>query len=89
MVLLGCASGVSKRTPLSKKLKSKRAAVKVSDADIDEVIVRMQQSFASKKEAEREAKNGDEAVIDFVGKKDDVAFDGGKSDCIWTCKSES
>ena len=62
-----------------KKLKSKRAAVKVSDADIDEVIVRMQQSFASKKEAEREAKNGDEAVIDFVGKKDDKPFDGGSA----------
>lgn len=62
-----------------KKLKSKRAAVKVSDADIDEVIVRMQQSFASKKEAEREAKNGDEVVIDFVGKKDDKPFDGGSA----------
>jgi trigger factor len=37
----------------------------------------MQQNFAEKKEVKRAAKNGDEVIIDFVGKKDDVAFDGG------------
>ena len=60
-----------------KKLKVSIDKVSVSDKDIDEVIERIRQGFAEKKEVERAAKLGDEAVIDFVGKKDDVAFDGG------------
>lgn len=60
-----------------KKLNKKAEAVKVSEEDINDVVERMRQGFAEKKEVEREAKDGDETVIDFVGKKDDVAFDGG------------
>ncbi len=60
-----------------KKLKVKRAIEKVDKKDIDEVVERLRTNLAEKKEVEREAKNGDEVVIDFVGKKDDVAFDGG------------
>jgi len=37
----------------------------------------MREGFAEKKDVNRAAKDGDETVIDFVGKKDDVAFDGG------------
>lgn len=62
-----------------KKLKSKRPAAKVTDADVDEVIERMRQSFATKKEVKRAAKSGDETVIDFVGRKDDKPFDGGSA----------
>lgn len=60
-----------------KKLKAKKNVEKVEDADIDEIIDRMRTNFAEKQEVEREAKLGDETIIDFVGKKDDVAFDGG------------
>lgn len=60
-----------------KKLTSKPAKVTVSSKEVDEIIDRMRASFADKKEVERAAKTGDEVVIDFVGKKDAVAFDGG------------
>jgi trigger factor len=60
-----------------KKLGVKAEKVAVKDADINDVIERMRAGFAEKKEVERAAKDGDETVIDFVGKKDDVPFDGG------------
>lgn len=60
-----------------KKLKAKRDVKKVSQKEIDEVVERLKQNLADKKEVKREAKMGDETVIDFVGKKDDEAFDGG------------
>ena len=60
-----------------KKLKAKRDVKEVSKKDLDEVIDRLKQNLADKKEVKREAKLGDETVIDFVGKKDDEAFDGG------------
>ena len=60
-----------------KKLNVKAEKTAVKAADIDDVIERMRQGFAEKKDVERAAKDGDETVIDFVGKKDDVPFDGG------------
>ena len=60
-----------------KSLTSEKPVVKVAKKDIDEVIDRMLKGMGEKKETDEAAKNGDEAVIDFVGKKDDVAFDGG------------
>lgn len=60
-----------------KKLSKKAEKVTVADSDVDEVIERMRQGFAEKKDVERAAKDGDETVIDFIGKKDGVAFDGG------------
>lgn len=60
-----------------KKLKAKVEKVEVTGKDIDEVIGRILKGFAEKKDVDRAAKNGDETVIDFVGKKDGVAFDGG------------
>lgn len=62
-----------------KKLKAKKSAVKVEKKDVDEIIERMQQNFVEKTEVRRAAKNGDEVIIDFVGKKDGVAFDGGSA----------
>lgn len=62
-----------------KKLKSKKTDVKVEKTDIDEVIDRIKQQFAVKTDVDRKAKLGDEAIIDFEGKKDGVAFDGGTS----------
>jgi trigger factor len=60
-----------------KKLKITTKKVTVAAKDIDEIIERMRAGFAEKKEVKRAAKNGDETTIDFIGKKDDVAFDGG------------
>ena len=60
-----------------KKLNVKAKKEAVKEADIAEVIERMRQGFAEKKDVTRAAKDGDETVIDFIGKKDDVAFDGG------------
>lgn len=60
-----------------KKLKAKKAKVSVSESDITDVIERMRAGMAEKKDVDRAAKDGDEVVIDFVGKKDGEAFEGG------------
>lgn len=60
-----------------KKLKVTKKKVTVAAKDIDDIIERMRAGFSEKKEVTRAAKKGDETTIDFVGKKDDVAFDGG------------
>ena len=63
-----------------KKLGVKKEAAKVSKKEVKETTDRILKNFAEKKKVEREAKNGDEVVIDFLGKKDGVAFDGGKAE---------
>ena len=68
------------KLPDYQKLKTKRAEVKVVDADADDIITRMQENFAEKTKVDRAVKEGDEVVIDFIGKKDDVEFDGGKAE---------
>lgn len=61
-----------------KKLKLKKpAAIEVKKEEIEEVIGRIKAQMSTKEVVKRKAKDGDEVVIDFVGKKDDVAFDGG------------
>lgn len=60
-----------------KKLKAKKPEVKVEKSDIDDVLTRIKQQFATKTEVTRKAELGDEATIDFVGKKDGEAFAGG------------
>ncbi len=60
-----------------KKLKAVKAKVSVAAKEVDDIIERMREGFSEKKEVKRAAKNGDVAVIDFIGKKDGVAFDGG------------
>lgn len=60
-----------------KKLKAQKAKTSVTAKDIDEIIERMRQGLAEKIDVTRAAQKEDEAIIDFVGKKDDVAFDGG------------
>lgn len=60
-----------------KKLNASTKKATVTAKEVDEVIERMRSGFAEKVEVERPARDGDEVVIDFVGKKDDVAFDGG------------
>jgi trigger factor len=60
-----------------KKLKVTEKKISVAKKDVDEVVERIRKSMAEKKEVKRAAKLGDEAVIDFVGKKDGEAFPGG------------
>jgi trigger factor len=60
-----------------KKLTAKAGKVSVTAEEIDEIIERMRNGLAEKKDVTRAAKDGDETLIDFVGKKDGVAFDGG------------
>ena len=62
-----------------KNLKVEKKVKTVVKADVDEVIERIRKGFAEKKEAKVAAKDGDETVIDFVGKRDGVAFEGGTS----------
>lgn len=60
-----------------RKLSVKKEAITVTKADVEEVLTRIQKGFALKKETKDPAKTGDDVSIDFVGKKGDVAFDGG------------
>lgn len=60
-----------------KNLKATKQKITVLAKDVDEVLERLRQSQAEKKEVDRAAKSGDEVTIDFVGKKDGAAFDGG------------
>jgi len=60
-----------------KKLKVEKNEVKVTAAEVGEIVERMRQGFATKLDVTRAARNGDEATIDFVGKKDGSPFEGG------------
>lgn len=50
-----------------KKLKATKPKAAIDDKDIDEVIERLQVSMATKEDADRAAKDGDEVIIDFNG----------------------
>lgn len=63
-----------------KKISLTKPKVTVAAKDVDEVLERLRQSQAERKAVERAAKDGDEVVIDFVGKKDDVPFEGGRAE---------
>lgn len=50
-----------------------------TEKDIKQVLNNIVNSFSEKKAIKRAAKDTDEVIIDFVGKKDDKAFDGGSA----------
>jgi len=60
-----------------KKLKATKETVTVMDSEVTETVERIRNGLADKKDVKRAAKIGDETVLDFVGKRDGVAFDGG------------
>ena len=62
-----------------KKLGVKMPETKVTKKDIDGILDNVAMNFAEKKATKRVAKFTDEVVIDFVGKKGGVAFDGGSA----------
>ena len=61
------------------KLKAKYEKPEVGAKDVDDVLNRIAESYAESKVVKRAAKLTDEVIIDFVGKKDGVAFDGGSA----------
>ena len=67
------------KLPAYDKLKAKYSESKVEAKDVDDVLNRIAESFAESKAVKRAAKLTDEVIIDFVGKKDDVAFEGGSA----------
>lgn len=60
-----------------KKLTVKKQKVSVTAKEVDEIIDRMRQGFAARTTVDRAAQDGDEVIIDFVGKKGNTPFDGG------------
>ncbi len=63
-----------------KGLTVKKDAVKVTKKEIDEAIDHMREHYKENVVKEGKVENGDIAVIDFEGFKDDVAFEGGKGE---------
>ena len=64
------------------KIKLEKLVVKASDADIDEALGNLAenaQNFEDRKKGSK-AKDGDQVVIDFVGKVDGEAFEGGSAE---------
>lgn len=62
-----------------KKLKVTKPKISITAKQVNEVLERLRQSQAETKPVKRAAKDGDEVLIDFVGKKDGVAFSGGEA----------
>lgn len=58
----------------------KKAEAVVTDEDVDAKLKELQERFAELTVKDGTVENGDTAVIDFEGFKDDVAFDGGKGE---------
>ncbi len=64
------------------KLKLEKLVVKTDDSDVDEALENLAstaQDFKDRKKGSK-AKDGDQVTIDFLGKVDDVAFEGGAGD---------
>jgi trigger factor len=68
------------KLPDWKKLKIKSTLAEPSEKDVDAEIEKILKSRANPKPAERAAKAGDLAVLDFVGKKDGEPFENGSSE---------
>ncbi len=69
-------------TPSLEGLKLEKLVVPISDAEVDEAVQRIasqQKSFTDAKKGAKAAE-GDQVVVDFVGKLDGVEFDGGKAE---------
>ena len=68
--------------PSTDGLKLEKLTVPVTDEQIDEAVLRIaagQKSFTEAKKGTK-AKDGDQLIIDFLGKLDGVAFEGGTAE---------
>ncbi|MFA7503561.1 MAG: trigger factor [Burkholderiaceae bacterium] len=61
-------------------LEVERVSCEVGDAEIDKTIDILRKQRVTWNEVDRAAADGDQATIDFVGKIDDVAFEGGTAE---------
>ncbi len=63
-------------------LKLEKLVVPVSDAQLDEALAKLAEGQKSYKDAPktRKAADGDQIIIDFVGRVDGVEFEGGKAE---------
>ena len=69
-------------TPSLEGLKLEKLVVSVADAEVDEAIERIagqQKRFVDAKKGKK-AEMGDQVMVDFTGKLDGVAFDGGSAE---------
>jgi trigger factor len=69
-------------TPAIEGLKLDKLVVPVADEAVDEAVQRIasqQKSFTDAKKGKK-AENGDQLIVDFVGKLDGVEFEGGKAE---------
>ena len=57
-----------------------KPTAEVTDTDIDNMLDNLRQQRAEYKSVERKAKEGDQVKIDFVGKVDGEAFEGGSAE---------
>jgi trigger factor len=62
------------------KVKIERPVVEVTDADLDEMFVTLQNQHKTWKENKRKTKKGDKLTIDFLGRVDGEEFEGGKAE---------
>ena len=62
------------------KIAVERPAVEVTDKDLDEMFVTLQKQHQTWKENKRKTKKGDKLTIDFDGRIDGEAFEGGKAE---------
>jgi len=57
-----------------------RPAVEVTESDLDDMFVTLQNQHKTWKENKRKSKSGDKLTLDFTGRIDGVDFEGGKAE---------
>lgn len=62
------------------KIAVERPLVEVTDEDLDEMFVTLQNQHRTWKENKRKSKKGDKLTIDFLGRVDGEEFEGGKAE---------
>jgi trigger factor len=62
------------------KLKLEKPVVEVTDTEVDKSMQRVHEDAVSFTKKEGKAEDGDQVTIDFLGKVDGEAFDGGKGE---------
>lgn len=85
LMLTGCSGEISNDYVTITQYKGveveKQDAVKVTDEEVEQQIENIRQSNATTTEiTDRAAQDGDIVTIDYAGKKDGVAFDGGTAE---------
>ncbi len=61
-------------------IKVEQPSVEVTDTDIDEMFVTLQNQHKTWKENKRKSKKGDKLTLDFTGRIDGEEFEGGKAE---------